>query len=271
MALPEFRMHGFDRKFEPLPNSILSQPYPSVTRMVNLIQAMVGGDVGKLTILDVGSGRGELVAELRRLGASAFGIEIDPRFVKSGELLEQRYHDKWPILSVVNDHGQSVFPSRFFDVVVSDQVLEHVADLTRLATEIERVLRPGGLTFHQFPARFKAVEPHYKLPFVHWLPKGGLRRMAIGQLLRIGFSRQFFPEFDVTDRTEIIFKYSVEETFYRPRGEIENAFMVAGLAPSSEGMNTYAVRRAGLLGRAPLFARIVAATRMMTVTARKAA
>lgn len=269
MALPEFRMHGFDRKFDSLPESVLAHPYPSAVRIVDLLKALVGDDLSSFTVLDVGCGRGELVAELRRLGARAFGIEIDPRFVDSGKLLEQHYSDSFPILSVIGSEGKSLFPDGFFDLVVSDQVLEHVANLRSVATEIGRVLRPGGLTCHQFPARFRIVEPHYRLAFTHWLPKGNIRREAIRLMLMAGFAKQFFPELDLADRIEIIFRYSVDETFYRPPREIDAAFRRAGMAPTTEGIAAYARRRAGRLGGLPRVANLIAGVRMMTFTARK--
>jgi SAM-dependent methyltransferase len=40
------------------------------------------------------------------------------------------------------------FADASFDVVVSDQVLEHIADPFRCAAESRRVLRPGGLQIH---------------------------------------------------------------------------------------------------------------------------
>lgn len=40
------------------------------------------------------------------------------------------------------------FADSSFDVVMSDQVLEHIADPFRCASEARRVLRPGGLQIH---------------------------------------------------------------------------------------------------------------------------
>lgn len=242
--LPEFRMHGFDQKFYALTDDNSSIP-AHTTHYINLMVEMTGGLQG-LKILDMGCGRGELVLALRLRGARAFGIEIDPRFVESGKLLNDRYVDDYPVLSVLNSEGASVFPDGYFDFVFSDQVLEHVAELESFAAEIARLLRPGGTTLHQFPARRIVAEPHYQIPFAHWLPKNALRRQWIKLFLSAGYSKQYFPALGLDDRTSVIYKYSVEETFYRRPSEICVAFDRKGIV--SEGLkasNIYIRRRFG--------------------------
>jgi SAM-dependent methyltransferase len=46
-----------------------------------------------------------------------------------------------------------------------------VPDAERLITEIERVLRPGGICFFSAGNRFSLIEPHYKLPLLSVVPK----------------------------------------------------------------------------------------------------
>lgn len=269
--LPEFRKHGFDKKFVPLPTDVLVAPVPSVLRITKFIDDWAAMPISSMKILDLGCGRGELVAELRRRGARAFGIEQDVRFVESGALLARSYKDEFPILSVVDSAGTSVFPKDFFDLVVSDQVFEHVANLDRVVQEIARVLKPGGSTCHQFPARFRFTEPHYLLPIVHWLPKSRLRYTVIKAMLGVGFSRQFFPDFALDDRASIIFKYSVEETYYRPIREIEETFRRHGLQPTFNiGMKAYVQSRISRTASAlPMASALIAMTRMVLFTATK--
>jgi SAM-dependent methyltransferase len=51
-----------------------------------------------------------------------------------------------------------------FDLVLSDQVFEHVLDQPRAFREIYRVLKKGGLAVHVIPARYQIIEPHIKVP-----------------------------------------------------------------------------------------------------------
>ena len=56
------------------------------------------------------------------------------------------------------------------DVVVSNSVIEHVggwAEITRAAAELRGVAPHGWV---QTPAFSFPIEPHFALPFVHWLP-----------------------------------------------------------------------------------------------------
>jgi SAM-dependent methyltransferase len=65
------------------------------------------------------------------------------------------------------------FADASFDVVISNHVIEHVggpADQLRHLTEARRVLRPGGVLYLAVPNRWSLVEPHYRLPFLSWLP-----------------------------------------------------------------------------------------------------
>lgn len=72
----------------------------------------------------------------------------------------------------------SQFADAAFDVVVSNSVIEHVDDQQAMAREVMRV---GKRFYVQTPDRWFPVDPHYLVPFFHWLP----RRMQI--VLLTGF------------------------------------------------------------------------------------
>lgn len=74
----------------------------------------------------------------------------------------------------VYDGERLPFESGAFDVVISNHTLEHVGDLGRQAvhaSEIARVLAPGGLAYLAAPNRLFPWEAHYRLPFLGWLPR----------------------------------------------------------------------------------------------------
>ena len=57
------------------------------------------------------------------------------------------------------------FEEGVFDFVYSTSTLEHVQDHEMAFAEIARVLRPGGVSIHTFPARYIPLEPHIHVPF----------------------------------------------------------------------------------------------------------
>lgn len=57
------------------------------------------------------------------------------------------------------------FEDNSLDLIISEQVLEHIQDQALLLREMHRVLRPGGIALHEFPARYRLIEPHIYVPF----------------------------------------------------------------------------------------------------------
>jgi SAM-dependent methyltransferase len=58
---------------------------------------------------------------------------------------------------------------RKLDVVISNQVFEHVFEPLGMLREINRVLRPEGALLAMFPTSDIWFEGHLGLYFVHWL------------------------------------------------------------------------------------------------------
>ncbi len=57
------------------------------------------------------------------------------------------------------------FPDDHFDFIYSYSVFEHVLDQEKAFREIKRVLKPGGVSLHNFPAKWRPLEPHLFVPF----------------------------------------------------------------------------------------------------------
>lgn len=71
-----------------------------------------------------------------------------------------------------------------YDVVVSTSVLEHAQNVAEVQAEIARVLKPGGVALHQYPAKwYLPTEPHIFVPLVSWfwpsVPAWWLRLWAL--------------------------------------------------------------------------------------------
>ena len=96
-----------------------------------------------MVVLDYGCGSGQSLLELEKLGAQAYGIEADPNVKKIADALNLRIH-----IGTLDDDP---FPGVSFDLIVLNQVLEHVPQPARLLSRLAERLRPGGQMALSFP------------------------------------------------------------------------------------------------------------------------
>jgi SAM-dependent methyltransferase len=173
-------------------------------------------------VLDYGCGAGTVVEMLRAAGFDAYGVDIrwpghDTGDLEAGELGRQgvlRYYD---------EGGALPFDDDSFDVIVSDQVFEHVVPLEASLREIERVLRPGGVTYHHFPSRSVWREGHIGIPLTHRLPPGRTRLAYTTALRRAGLGK-FKDERPAREWAIEKLAWIDRWTVYRPAREIHAAF-----------------------------------------------
>ena len=86
---------------------------------------------------------------------------------------------------IVDARDLSDYGDNSFDLVFSNSVIEHVGawpEQQRLASEIMRI---APRHFVQTPNFWFPIEPHYRLPFVHWLPVS--LRTVIVRCMAVGF------------------------------------------------------------------------------------
>ena len=131
-------------------------------------------------VLDNGCGVGMYVDHLQQLGGQVTGLEYD--FERACEA--RRISDR-----ILNAAGEALpFSSSTFDLILSHEVLEHVADDRQAAAAMVRVLQHGGRIVIFVPNRgypfethgiYRAGKYHFgnKL-FVNYLPRPWRDRLA---------------------------------------------------------------------------------------------
>jgi len=115
-------------------------------------------------ILDFGCGDGHRIYQLLDCGfRNSFGFnKSDYMGVENPVNLRQR--DDIGLFRFSTD-GTIPFPDMYFDLVISDQVFEHVSDQELAFHEIHRVLKKGGVSIHVIPAKWQIIEQHISVPF----------------------------------------------------------------------------------------------------------
>lgn len=114
---------------------------------------------GDAVAADLGAGTGIIRTVLEReTGNPLYGIEIDVTFIVDKERM------------VRADLLHVPFADESLDFALLNHVYEHVQDPASLFAEAYRVLRPGGAVYVTAGNRRAVMEPHYRLPFLSWLP-----------------------------------------------------------------------------------------------------
>lgn len=110
-------------------------------------------------VADVGAGTGIIKNALEvELSKPIVGFDIDYEFIIERDRM------------VAADATRLPVRPESFDMVLLNHIYEHVADQAALFREACRILKPGGVAYVSAGNRLAIVEPHYRLPFLSWLP-----------------------------------------------------------------------------------------------------
>lgn len=174
-------------------------------------------------ILDYGCGGGDVVDAGRREGLDIHGVELFYAGSGAREIAEER-----GLLGTAVHELQGgfriPFPDASFDLVVTNQVLEHVEDLDVVLDEIRRVLRRNGRLLALFPSKSVLREGHIGIPFVHWFTPGSRARERYTRTFRSLGLGYFKRDLSVSQWTNQKLSWLDEFTFYRSRSEIHGSF-----------------------------------------------
>ncbi|WP_245674910.1 class I SAM-dependent methyltransferase [Herbidospora cretacea] len=119
-----------------------------------------------LTVADIGCSAGFIADELALAGARhTFGIDIDvPGLRKASARFGER------VAFVCGDGTRLPFPDGSVDVLVFNHIYEHVVDPDAVIADMHRVLSDDGVLYLGLGNKLGIMEPHYKLPFLSYLP-----------------------------------------------------------------------------------------------------
>lgn len=138
--------------------------------------------------LDFGCGTAEVAALAQKHGYDSYGVDTF-MFVRAGHKVLATAAAKIGDRAIaIKPNEPMPFENGFFDIVVSNQVFEHVSELEKVRDEIARIIRPGGILLALMPTREVLWEDHIKMPLVHRLAAGSKQQRMLMKILRhVGF------------------------------------------------------------------------------------
>lgn len=212
-------------------------------------------DRSTLNVVDVGCGGGALIRYLRaalpnvlpncKVQVSGFDVsdfaphgntnlEADTKTVRTGE--------PWP------------YPDHSVDVIISNQVLEHVFDQQFFFEQIARCLKPDGVSIHLFPLKNVIYEDHVGIPLAHRITRPGwIRFMA-----RLGFfsarRANQIPGIETGEFGQCAADYIKKYTIYVSQGDLKRRADAAGLSLSFDYTpRFYTAKLRAISKRMPVF------------------
>jgi SAM-dependent methyltransferase len=186
---------------------------------VHYVTELSGFDAPR--VLDFGCGNGFLVRLLRQGGVECYGADVLYGGAQYDALAESGYLDTHTVREIVD--GRLPFDDKFFDVVVSNQVFEHVEQLDETIDELYRVMDDDGVGYHHFPSREVVREGHTGIPLAHRLTRSQFRYQYALACRRLGLGcnkGDLAPEVWAQIELEWIDRYC----FYRPYAILRAAF-----------------------------------------------
>ncbi len=182
--------------------------------IVHCFELLTDLNLATLSCVDIGCGSGGISYHLARSFKEVCGVDPEPW---------QRWQDfvaDCPNLSFREESIESLsYADDSVDIVICNQVYEHVPSPQILIAQIYRILKPGGLCYFAGPNLLYPIEPHVHWPFVHWLPRSWavaiLKRFAPGKVLDANSTtywqlRRWLRDFDAHDAVPQLIKHRAQ-------------------------------------------------------------
>jgi len=124
--------------------------------------------------LEPGCGRGEFLAEFKKLGLECYGLDLSSHAGALCPNVEMKTqidleNDKWP------------FPDNYFDIIYNKSLMEHLWHPDKFLNEAHRVLKPGGKILCLIPD----WESNYKTYFDDFTHRTPFTKVALNDIYQM--------------------------------------------------------------------------------------
>jgi 2-polyprenyl-3-methyl-5-hydroxy-6-metoxy-1,4-benzoquinol methylase len=128
-------------------------------KIIAVLNEKLNSDLKNCTILDIGTGNGEIANYIGTIAKQVISIDISDNCITKENFGFLICNENLP------------FTDQFFDIIISNHVIEHVNNNKLHLSEIKRVLKQDGIVYLATPNRLWPWEMHYQLALLHYLPK----------------------------------------------------------------------------------------------------
>ncbi len=144
-------------------------------------------------VLDIGSGSGSSLLEIRKMGSRAYGIEPDPNAQRIAKKLKLNVYKGFVM--------DNPFPGKKFDYITGSQVIEHEPYPLRFLIAAKKKLKKGGriiLSFPNFSSIFRRFFGknwlNWHVPFhINFFTEDSLKKLAKRSGLKVTSVRTVTP------------------------------------------------------------------------------
>lgn len=131
--------------------------YSKAKKVESILKEYLNKNISELKILDIGCGYGSIGSYFAK-NNKVYCVDTQDRRERKNTHFYEVNSAKLP------------FKDKTFDIIISNHVVEHIKEQDLHLDEIKRCLKDNGCCYFATPNLIFPVEPHYKIPLIHYFP-----------------------------------------------------------------------------------------------------
>ena len=182
-------------------------------------------------VLDLGSGEGGTSEVFSK---NNFVISLDLSLIR----LRRQYNSYFIFPKINSNALQLPFVDKSFNLIVIQDVIEHITGVTDFYSELKRVLKNDGLIYLSTPNKSSAFnflsDPHFGLPIVSILKRESIKKYFLKNFRKNDYKRsdiaQLFSLNEIINifqndfQISLFTKFSIRELFNGNKGIVWSSF-----------------------------------------------
>jgi SAM-dependent methyltransferase len=167
--------------------------------------------VEKLSVLDLGSGEG---GTSQVLSENNFVVSFDLNLLR----LQRENENDFSIPKISGDALQLPFANQAFDLIIIQDVIEHLLDTNNFYSEVKRVIKKNGIIYLSTPNKYSFInffsDPHFGLPVISILNRESIKKYFLKYFRKSDYNRNDIAQLFSLNELLNIFKKDFEMTLF---------------------------------------------------------